>query len=151
AVSDEQLWQRSVEGDREAFSRIVERYQVLICSLAFSACGSLANSEDLAQETFLTAWRQLGELREPKKLRHWLCGIVRNLAASAVRRELRHGGHPASLEVVADEASAESDPAAQAVTREEEALLWRALADMPENYREPMVLFYREHQSVADV
>lgn len=151
AVSDEQLWRLSVEGDRDAFSRIVERYQVLICSLAFSACGSVASSEDLAQETFVAAWRQLGELREPQKLRQWLCGIVRNLAASSVRRDLRRGGRPAPLEVVADEPSAEHDPAAQAVTREEEALLWHALEGMPENYREPMVLFYREHQSVAEV
>lgn len=151
AVSDEQLWRLAHEGDREAFGSIVERYKVLICSLAFSACGSLASSEDLAQETFLTAWRQLGELREPQKLRQWLCGIVRNLSANSVRRDLRRGGHPAPLEVVAEEASAEKDPAAQAATREEESLLWRALAGMPENYREPMVLFYREHQSVAEV
>ena len=53
AASDEQLWQLSRAGDREAFGRIVERYQSLICSLAFSACGSLASSEDLAQETDL--------------------------------------------------------------------------------------------------
>src|SRR5262245_64898073 len=82
AVYDSQLWQRSGEGDREAFGRIVERYQSLICSLAYSACGNLGASEDLAQETFLAAWRKLGELREPARLRAWLCGIVRNLAAS---------------------------------------------------------------------
>ncbi len=151
SVSDEELWRLSCEGDRNAFSSIVERYQVLICSLAFSACGSVASSEDLAQETFLTAWRQLRDLRDPKKLRQWLCGIVRNLAANSLRRDLRRGGEPAPLEAAADEASAEMDPSALAVTREEETLLWRALAGMPENYREPMVLFYREQQSVAEV
>src|SRR5262245_42813283 len=151
ALSDEQLWRLSREGDREAFGRIVARYQALICSLAFSGCGSLATSEDLAQETFIAAWRRLHDLRDPGKLRHWLCGIVRNLAANAVRRDLRRGGPPASLEAVVDQASPEDDPATQAVKREEERLLWRALAGLPENYREPMVLFYREHQSVAEV
>jgi hypothetical protein len=68
AVSDEELWQSSREGDRDAFSRIVERYQTLVCSLAYSACGDLAISEDLAKETFLTAWRRLGDLREPMVL-----------------------------------------------------------------------------------
>jgi hypothetical protein len=52
---------------------------------------------------------------------------------------------------VAEEAAPGPDPAAQAVTQEEEALLWRALSGMPVPYREPMVLFYREHQSVAEV
>ena len=41
-ISDDQLWQQSRDGDRDAFGRIVERYQSLICSLAYSACGNLA-------------------------------------------------------------------------------------------------------------
>jgi RNA polymerase sigma factor (sigma-70 family) len=150
-ASDEQLWRLSCEGDREAFTRIVERYQSLICSLAYSACGALGTSEDMAQETFITAWHQLKDLRDPSKLRQWLCGIVRNIAANAVRRDLRRGGAPESLDVVADEPFTDSDPAAQTITREEETLLWRTLAEMPETYREPLVLFYREDRSVAEV
>jgi RNA polymerase sigma factor (sigma-70 family) len=151
AASDEQLWRLSREGNPEAFGRIVERYQALVCSLAFSACGSLAASEDLAQETFIAAWNRLDDLREPGKLRGWLCGIVRHLAANVARRDLRRGGAAASLTAVAEVPAPNADPAAEAVTREEEALLWRALAGIPDNYREPMVLFYREHQSIAEV
>src|SRR5689334_24886636 len=109
-VSDEQLWRLSCEGDREAFTKIVERYQSLICSLAYSACGALGTSEDIAQETFITAWHRLKELREPTKLRQWLCSIVRNIAASAVRRQLRRGGEPESLET-AEVLSVQDDPA----------------------------------------
>jgi RNA polymerase sigma factor (sigma-70 family) len=150
-ISDERLWELSRDGDSEAFRHIVERYQSLICAVAYSTCGSLATSEDLAQETFLAAWHRLGELREPPKLRQWLCGIVRNLSANANRRDVRRGGVPATLEAVEERAVATEDPAAHAVTSEEEALLWRALANIPENYREPMVLFYREQQSIAEV
>src|SRR5262247_1234954 len=116
AVSDEQLWQLSCEGDREAFTRIVERYQSLICSLAYSACGALGTSEDMAQETFITAWHRLKDLREPAKLRNWLCGIVRNIAANAVRRQLRRGGEPEALDAAADELSVQDDPAMQTIT-----------------------------------
>jgi RNA polymerase sigma factor (sigma-70 family) len=150
-VSDEQLWRLACEGDREAFGRIVERYQSLVCSLAYSACGTLGASEDMAQETFITAWHRLKDLRDPGKLRQWLCGIVRNIAATAVRRELRRGGKPESLDAASGELSVESDPAAQTITREEEMLLWRTLAEMPANYREPLVLFYREEKSVTEV
>ena len=48
-------------------------------------------------------------------------------------------------------AAIDADPEAQAVSREEETLLWRALELMPDTYREPLVLFYREEQSVAEV
>src|SRR5262245_64831858 len=125
AMSDDQLCQRSRERDREAFGQIVERYQSLICSLAYSACGNLAQSEDLGQETFIAAWQQLAELREPGKLRTWLCGIVRNLAANARRREQRRGGPAGSLSALAEPAGSDADPAAQAVTQEQANLLWR--------------------------
>ena len=148
---DEELWRLACKGNREAFTTIVERYQSLICSIAYSACGALGSSEDMAQETFITAWYRLKELREPSKLRSWLCGIVRNIAANAVRRNLRRGGAPESLEVVEGAAAFEEDPSAQAVTREEEALIWRMLSEMPANYREPLVLFYREERSVVEV
>src|SRR5262245_8004144 len=112
-LPDELLWQRSRTDDRAAFGQIVERYQSLICSLAYSACCDLALSEEIGQETFLTAWQTLGELREPDKLRSWLCGIVRNLAAYALRRERRRGGAAQSLDTVAEPAAPAADPAAQ--------------------------------------
>src|SRR5512146_1765962 len=89
ANNDAELVTASLAGNREAFGQIVSRYQSLICSLAYSATGSLSQSEDLAQETFFTAWRQLAHLREPGKLRSWLCGIVRNLIRTAQRQECR--------------------------------------------------------------
>ena len=146
ALPDDELWRRCRAGQREAFECIVARYQSLVCALAYSACGNVFRSEDLAQETFL-----LGELRDPTKLRAWLCGIVRNLEASARRREFRRGGPAQALEQIAEPASDEADPSARAVDREEEAVLWRSLVALPENYREPLVLFYREGQSIARV
>lgn len=151
ALSDPQLWERSRSGDRDAFGAIVERYQTLVCSVAFSACGDLARSEDLAQETFVAAWRNLEKLREPGRLRHWLCGIVRNLAAASRRKDRRRGGVLESLDDIPDPVATDADPAASVVSREEEALLWRALGGLPETYREPLVLYYREQRSMAEV
>src|SRR5436190_1152033 len=76
-ATDTELVSACLSGDREAYSRIVERYQDLLCSLAYSATGSVSESEDLAQEAFVEGWRQLHSLREPEKLRSWLCGILR--------------------------------------------------------------------------
>ena len=146
--TDEQLCEATRRGDREAFDTVVRRYQTLLCSLAFSRTGNLAAAQDLAQETFLAAWRRMGELREPSQLRPWLCGILRNLSANSARRSRRRGETvPLPEEVI----SAEDGPEARAVTREEELLLWGALGEMPEEYREPLILFYREERSVAEV
>jgi RNA polymerase sigma factor (sigma-70 family) len=89
ARTDSELIQECLSGKTEAFGQIVSRYQSLICSLAYSATGSLSQSEDLAQDTFVTAWKKLAELREPEKLRAWLCGIARNLINNWLRKQGR--------------------------------------------------------------
>jgi RNA polymerase sigma factor (sigma-70 family) len=150
--NDAALVAESLEGRREAFRDIVQRYQSLICSLAYSATGSLSGSEDLAQETFVTAWKELPELREPAKLRSWLCGIARNLIGKALRRDGREPAHAAEpMEALQERAATEPLPPERAIRKEEEEILWRSLEQIPEAYREPLVLFYREHQSVEKV
>ncbi len=150
--NDAELVTESLAGNRDAFGQIVAQHQSLICSLAYSATGSLTQSEDLAQETFVTAWKHLSELREPAKLRAWLCGIARNLIGKALRRDGHEPVHAAEPLEQADESpSPEPLPPDHAMGREEEAILWRSLERIPETYREPLVLFYREHQSVKRV
>ena len=151
-TSDAGLVAATLAGDRRAYGVIVERYQRLLCSLAFSATGGVAQSEDLAQETFVDAWRQLADLREPEKLRPWLCGILR-FKVSRLRRA--DGREPVRGADPLDQAEAvpSNDVAVpdQAVRQEEQALMWSALERVPEIYREPLVLYYREHRSVEHV
>lgn len=153
AVNDDaELVGATLAGNRDAFGRIVSRYQSLICSLAYSATGSLGQSEDLAQETFITAWKHLGHLRERHKLRAWLCGIARNRINSFLRREGREPIREAlPLEDAAESHSPEPLPVDHTISNEEAQILWRAIERIPEIYREPLVLFYREHQSIETV
>ena len=58
---------------------------------------------------------------------------------------------PTPLEDAHDLPAREALPSDQAISREEEAILWRSLERIPEIYREPLILFYREHQSIESV
>jgi RNA polymerase sigma factor (sigma-70 family) len=150
--NDADLVAESLDGSRDAFRRIVERYQTLICSLAYSATGNVSRSEDMAQETFIAAWKQLGALREPAKLRAWLCGIARHRIQKCLLRDGREPAlNAAPLEDAHDAPAIEALPSEQAISREEEAILWRSLEKIPELYREPLILYYREHQSIEYV
>ena len=150
--NDTELVAQSLAGSQQAFRQIVERYQTLICSLAYCATGSVSHSEDLAQETFVTAWKDLAQLREPAKLRSWLCSIVRFRISKHFRKEGREpAGATEPLSAAESSVAPEAPPSTQAITNEETALLWRSLERMPETYREPLVLFYREHQSIETV
>ena len=138
-------------GDSEAFGCIVTRYQALICSLAYSATGSLGQGEDIAQETFLAAWRQLRDLRQPAKLRAWLCQIARNHICDALRERERDPVSTAEPLQALDFAAPHSWSPDHAITHEEEGILWRSLQHIPETYRAPLVLFYREQHSIEQV
>src|SRR5580698_7043810 len=91
--NDVELVAKSLDGNQEAFRQIVEQYQTLICSLAYCATGSVSQSEDLAQETFVAAWKDLAQLREPAKLRSWLCTILRFRIGNQFRRQGREPIH----------------------------------------------------------
>lgn len=150
--TDAELVDATLSGNRDAFGQIVSRYQSLVCSLAYSATGSLGQSEDLAQETFITAWRRLSHLRERDKLRAWLCGIARNRINSFLRREGREPNHRAeSIEDISESHAPEPLPIEYTISQEEATILWRSLERIPEVYREPLILFYREHQSIETV
>ncbi|MCF7688384.1 MAG: sigma-70 family RNA polymerase sigma factor [Cephaloticoccus sp.] len=151
-ASDSDLVAACLAGDRAAFSPIVERYQRLLCSLAYSATGQLSQSEDLAQEAFVEAWRQLAKLREPDKLRPWLCGILRHKVSRLRRGDGREPTRQADPLDAAGELEADLVPTEDvAMRKEEQAIMWSALERVPETYREPLILYYREHRSVEHV
>ena len=150
--SDADLVADCLAGDRAAFTPIVERYQRLLCSLAYSATGQLSVSEDLAQEAFVEAWHQLPSLREPHKLRSWLCTILRYKVSRKRRSDGRNPAHDADALDATAEIADDALPAPDlAASHEEQAIMWSALERVPETYREPLVLYYREHNSIEHV
>ncbi|MCB1096646.1 MAG: sigma-70 family RNA polymerase sigma factor [Verrucomicrobiae bacterium] len=145
--SDPDLVLAARHGDRSAFVEIVARHQSLVCGMAYGILNDLAASEDVAQETFLKAWMKLADLREPENLRPWLARIARN-AALGKRRVQREG---ASLEEIAELRDDGPLPDQVAATADEATLVRQQLAALPEAYRVPLVLFYREGKSVRAV
>jgi RNA polymerase sigma-70 factor (ECF subfamily) len=89
-LDEERAWiRRSQEGDHAAFEALVECYQRMIHSLTFRMTGSLADAEDLAQETFIQAFRQLAAYRGEAKFSSWLYRIAVNLCLNWKSREAR--------------------------------------------------------------
>lgn len=148
AASDAELIDASRRGEHAAFGRLVERYQALVCAVSFTATGDRALSEDVAQETFLVAWRRLGELSESGKLRPWLCGIARNLGRMA-----RRDGRRALADDVdqVDLAAGDASPFDAVVEAEAQRIVRDTLSRVPERYREALVLYYQNDRSVKEV
>ncbi|KMT66818.1 RNA polymerase sigma factor [Catenovulum maritimum] len=151
-TSDANLVLASLGGDRTAFGEIVAKYQNLLCSLAYSSVGDIKHSEDIAQETFVEAWKKLNTLKDPEKLKAWLCGILK-FKVSRYRRVTDNQTlkQASDIDIKVDQAPESLPMDEAAISEQEQNLLWQAINKMESNYREPLVLFYREHQSIERV
>jgi RNA polymerase sigma-70 factor (ECF subfamily) len=79
-LDEEQAWIRSSQqGDHTAFEALIARHQRMIYSLTFRMTGSVEEAEDLSQETFIHAFRQLAGYRGEAKFSSWLYRIAINL------------------------------------------------------------------------
>ncbi len=90
ASHEEQSWiARSRNGDPQAFEALVLRYQKMIFALTYRMTGSVAEAEDLTQETFIAAFAQLGSFRGEARLSSWLCRIAINRCLNWRQRDAR--------------------------------------------------------------
>ncbi len=147
-----ELIKSSLEGQAACFEVLVTRYQSLVCAITYSATLNLDKSEELAQEAFLLAWKNLSKLRDLTKFKAWLCRITKSVVLNWLRARKRDVlAQATSLESVTTHTSTDVEPAAMAIQKEQEAVVTQALASIPEGYRVPLILFYRENKSTKQV
>lgn len=87
--SPEDLIARARSGDEESFRLIFERYTRPVIRFIFYMVNDAPLAEELAQETFVRAYKNLSALRDDEKLPTWLFGIARNVALEALRKRGR--------------------------------------------------------------
>ncbi|HWC58576.1 MAG TPA: RNA polymerase sigma factor [Verrucomicrobiae bacterium] len=89
-VDQESNWlEQSRRGDHAAFENVVQSYQTMIHSITYRMTGSVADAEDLSQETFIRAFHQLRSFRGESKFSSWLCRVAMNACLNWRQRESR--------------------------------------------------------------
>ncbi len=146
------LLKKCLKGDSQAFEVIVAKYQQLVCAITFSGTADVQQSEELAHRTFINAWKNLSQLKDLARFRPWLCTIARNNIRNFINKNQRDIIAKAKpMENINDTAADESGPLESAIKKEREELVSDAIQQVPERYREPLVLYYRQQQSVKQV
>lgn len=80
------LVQRAADGDADAFTEIIEGRALRMLRTASAILGSATEAHDVVQETLVSAWVHLPQLRDPDRLDAWLNRTMRNACALALRR-----------------------------------------------------------------
>jgi RNA polymerase sigma-70 factor (ECF subfamily) len=136
-------------GNPAAFGALVDRHQQAAFRAAYLVVRDAAAAEDIAQEAFIRAYRQLHTFRPDEPFRPWLLRIVTNLALNEVRARGRRTGLLARAGVFARRAA---DPPDDAVAAGDEAsTLLRAINDLPLDDRVVLYLRYFVDLSERDI
>jgi RNA polymerase sigma-70 factor, ECF subfamily len=143
-MSDEELVARSRSGDLDSFNQLVLRWERPIYALAYRVIGREEDARDVAQETFLRAFRALSGFKGQAKFSSWLYRITLNLCRDWVRKERRTpiALTPEGVDLV--ELAGEGPPAEsieELVSRKQlsEAVA-KAMALLPEEQRTAIIL-----------
>lgn len=156
ATSDEQVLERALAGDKEAFGELVRRWERKIYALTYAFLGSAEEARDATQETFFAAYRNLQGFRGEAKVSSWLHRIAVNQCISRQRRtrarpERRLEGENGGERFLATPAAA--SPLRAVESRERCAAVRRAVASLPPELREVVLLKEFEEltfQEIAD-
>ena len=143
--TDEELVARSMGGDLDSFNQLVLRWERPIYALAYRVIGREEDARDVAQETFLRAFRALSGFKGQAKFSSWLYRITLNLCRDWIRRERRAplGQVPDGLDPMelANEQPSPMESLDDTVARREmTSAVARAMAALPEEQRTAIIL-----------
>ena len=146
------LVQGARAGEPDAWDRLFQRYQRPLYTFVYELVRQEQPSLDLVQDTFISAVRHLGSLRDPHRFGSWLFGIAHQKCLQRWRQVGRAGRVVDDEQPVPeDAASAESDPAAWLIQREQEEAFMSALNQLPPPHRAVLLLHFIEDFPLEEI
>ena len=144
-MNEEQVWlEQARQGDKAAFGKLVEAYQTPVYNLAYRMLNNAGEAEEAAQEAFIRAYTRLDSYDPAHKFSTWMLSITSNYCIDLIRKRRALllsldeplPPHPALM------SDNSKGPEAQAVMNEQQAMVQALLQELPEDYRETVVLRY---------
>ncbi|MBW1821781.1 MAG: sigma-70 family RNA polymerase sigma factor [Deltaproteobacteria bacterium] len=151
---ENEIIQNVLDGDQEKFAVLVDKYQGPIYNLVYRLTGSRHDAEDLAQETFLKAYKSLNNFQLKKKFFSWLYAIAINLTRNHLKKK-----KPLLVENVEDlkpdnRASDKNNPEINLIKHEQAQALAKSIQKLPIAFREAVILryyFYLPFEEIARI
>ena len=149
---EERGWIRDCQrGRRDAFEPLVKRYWVRAYTVAVGLLGHPEDAREVSQDAFLRAWRALGRFDRERPFFPWFYRILTNLCRNRLASARVRVADDAAEILERLPAGPESDPDRQAQGREMRDAIWRALAFLPTDHREILILREMQGLSYAEI
>lgn len=155
---EKRLIKKIKKGDHQAFAEMVDKYKNSVYVICLRMVGNRQEAEDLSQETFLRAYRYIGQFDMERKFSTWLFRIATNLSIDYLRRRKLGvsldaeipGTEGLSLEAMLPDEDVPL-PDEQTVRNEQERMVQQEIEHLPEKYRTAVVLKYIEDLSLKEI
>jgi RNA polymerase sigma-70 factor (ECF subfamily) len=156
---DDALVREAVRGRTEAFEALVQRYQDRLYGLLHRMVGDRERALDLAQDTFLKAWRGLAGFQGQSAFYTWLYRIARNVVISAGRYEAARPRIGISLDEPDEDGDgprvpvpmADDSPSERVLAGERRELVLGAIARLPGEFREIIILRDMQNHAYEEI
>ena len=157
-TTDEQLVERALAGDGDAFGEVVRRWERKIYALAYGITGSVEDARDATQETFISAYRNLPRFRGEAQVSSWLHRIAVNQCITRQRRARVRAETclEEAVELTGEQflsTAADATPAHASESKQRAVAVRRAVASLPQELREVVLMKEFEEltfQEIAD-
>jgi len=139
-ISDEELALHVQQGQREAWTMLIERHYEALLNYLYRMSSQRATADDWTQETFVRVWQRITLYVYPRPFRPWLYTIATNLARNALTSA--DSRHTQSAIEDADYADSTPQPEESLLAQDSAQQVLKALNQLPTHQREVVVLFY---------
>lgn len=148
-MNENQRVQQVLSGNTSAFAYFVEAYQDMAITIAHRICGNMQDAEDVVQESFVKAFRNLRSFRSDSKFSTWLYRIVYNTAITQTKVQMWIGNKEAGIEDASFLADNTQELMRDEIERKE--IVTEVMQKMPKGDALLLTLYYLEENPVKEI
>jgi RNA polymerase sigma-70 factor (ECF subfamily) len=141
------LIKKAKMGDTHAFEELIRRHMRAVYYTALYFVKNHFDADEVAQNTFINAYRKLYQFKGKSSFKTWLMSITANQAKSHLRKKMKGGDHE-YLDTIPDP---KSDSLSHVLSREEKRLLERAVENLPEKQRIVVMLRLKQELTFPEI
>lgn len=153
-MEDRELIESAQSGDKEAFATLVQQYSKNVYNLAYRMTGNREDAMDVTQEVMFRAYRALASFEPDRPFLPWIYRITWNICADRGRKKGRSPQEDSMDEMEEGAArlpSSSPSPDDEYEHKEIAGVLEKAIAELPDGYRELIVMFHMDGLSIKEV
>jgi RNA polymerase sigma factor (sigma-70 family) len=147
--TDYELVSKCLKGNNYSFEELVARYKKLVFSIVYKFVKDTEEVNDLSQEVFLRLYRVLGKYNPEYKFSTWIAKITTNLCLDYLRKKKKSC---IPIEEIENYCQDPKDaPEEICIKKDEAARIQKAIDELPEMYRTPIVLYHQKGMSYKEI